>query len=94
MNEKRIASTSKLFNTVYSLTKRSRPFSDIEDAIDLQIKNGVDFGVGLYYRRTAVKSVDHVANETKSDIFNKIIEFNLKVCVIIDEASSISSLFL
>ena len=32
--------------------------------------------------------VDHVANETKSIIFTKIIEQNQKVCVITDEASS------
>ena len=57
MNEKHNASTSKLFNTVYSLTKRSRPLSDIEDAIDLQVENKVDFGVGLNSRHTAVKIV-------------------------------------
>ena len=47
-------------------------------------------------RQTAVKIVDHVANyhvanDIKNDIFTKIIAQNLKVCVIIDEASTISS---
>ena len=47
--------------------------------------------VGLYSRQTAVKIIDYVANEIKKDIFTKIIELNRKVCVIIDEASSISN---
>ncbi|XP_055384099.1 E3 SUMO-protein ligase KIAA1586-like [Condylostylus longicornis] len=39
INEKFIASTTKVFNTVYSLAKRNRPFSDLEDEIELQVKN-------------------------------------------------------
>ena len=73
INEKHIAFTCKLFNTVYSLAKRSRPFSDIEDAIDLWLKNGVDLGVGLHSRHTAAKIVDHVANDIKNDIFTKLL---------------------
>ena len=60
MNERYIASTCRVFNTVYSLAKRCRPFSDIKDEIELQIRNGVDMGVGLYSRKTAVKIVDHI----------------------------------
>ena len=48
-------------------------------------------GVGLHSRQTAVKIVDHVANDIKNDIFTKIIAQNLKVCVIIDKVSTISS---
>ena len=39
LNQKRIQSTCRVFNTVYSLVKRNRPFSDIEDEVELQIKN-------------------------------------------------------
>ena len=91
MNQKDIASTCRVFNTVYSIAKRCRLFSDVEDAIELQVKNGTDMDVGLHSRQTAVKIVDHVANDIKNDIFTKIIAQNLKVCVIIDEASTISS---
>ena len=55
MNETYIAYTCRVFNTVYSLEKRCRPFSDIKDEIELQIRNGVDMGVGLHSRKTAVK---------------------------------------
>ena len=34
-NEKYIRSTCKVFKTAYSLAKRSRPFSDVEDEIEL-----------------------------------------------------------
>ena len=76
MNQKHIASICKLFNTVYRLAKSSRPFSDVEDAIELQLKNGIDLGIGLHSRHTAGKIVDHVVNEIKNDIFTKIIEQN------------------
>ena len=42
LNKNYIDSTIKVFNTVYSLAKRTCPFSNIEDEIELQIKNGVD----------------------------------------------------
>ena len=91
LNQKHIGSTNRVFNTVYSLAKKGRPFSYVEDEIELQIKNGVDMGVGLHSRKTAVKIVDHIAKEIKKEIFTKIIEQNLKICVITDEASTISS---
>ena len=93
LNQKRIQPTCRVFNTVYSLVKQNRPFSDIEDEVELQIKNGVDIGHGLHSRKTAVKIVDHIAKEIKSKVFAKITEQNKKICrpIIIDEASTISS---
>ena len=60
MNERYIASTCRVFITVYSLAKRCRPFSDIKDEIELQIRNGVDMGIGLHSRKTAVKVIDYI----------------------------------
>jgi len=48
-------------------------------------------GVGLHSRTTAVKIVDHIAKDIKNEIFTKIIEQNLKICVIVNEASTISN---
>ena len=89
-NKKYIRSICKVFNTVYSLAKRSRPFSDVEDEIELQIKNGVDMGVGLHYRKTAVKIVAHIAKDIRCQLFSKIMKEGIKICVIVDEASTIS----
>ena len=80
LNQKRIRSTYRVFNTVHSLVKRNRPFSDIEDEVELQIKNGVDMGQRLHSRKTDVKIVDHIAKEIKSEVFAKITEQNKKIC--------------
>ena len=78
LNQKRIQSTCRVFNTVYSLVKRNRPFSDIENEVELQIKNGVDMGHGLHSRKTAAKIVDYITKEIKSKVFAKITEQNNK----------------
>ena len=71
MNERYIASTCRAFNTVYSLAKRCRPFSDINDEIELQIRNGVDMGVGLHSRKTGAKIVDHIQRISKVNYLPK-----------------------
>ena len=76
---------------MYSLVKRNLPFSDIENEVEPQIKNWLDMGHGLHSRKTAVKIIDHIAKEIKSKVFSKITEQNKKVCIIIDEALTISS---
>ena len=92
LNQKRIQSTCRVFNTVYSLVKRNRPFSDIKDEVELQIKNGVDMGHGLHSRKTAVKIVDHIAKEIKSEVFAKMLNKIKKyVLLYVDEASTIYS---
>ena len=71
-NEKYSRSTCKVFNTVYSLAKRSRPFSDVEYEIELQIKNGVDMGVGLHSRKSAVKIVAHISKDIRCQYFQRL----------------------
>jgi len=66
-----IAFACRVFNTVYSLAKRCRAFSDIEDEIELQIRNGVDMVVGLDSLKTAVKIADHIAKDIKNEIFTQ-----------------------
>ena len=46
-------------------------------------------GHELYFRKTAVKIIDHIAKEIKSEVFAKTTEQNKKICIIIDEASII-----
>ena len=49
-------------------------------------------GVRLHSRKTAVKIVDHIAKDIKSEIFTKIIATqSLKICDILDEALTISN---
>ncbi|XP_013920969.1 PREDICTED: uncharacterized protein KIAA1586-like [Thamnophis sirtalis] len=83
--------TSKVFNTVYSLAKKCKSFSDIQKEIEVQIKNGLDMGIGLQSRKTVVKIVDFIAKAIKKAIFTKIVENNLNISLIIDKVSTISS---
>ncbi|XP_023446564.3 E3 SUMO-protein ligase KIAA1586 homolog isoform X3 [Dasypus novemcinctus] len=87
-NNKNIDSTIKVFNTVYNLVKHNRPLSDIEGAIELQEKNGEVNCLNTRYSATRI--AEHIAKEMKMKIFKNIIEENAKVCVIIDEASTVS----
>ncbi|CAM4472963.1 unnamed protein product [Caretta caretta] len=91
VTEKNIAITSKIFNIVCSLVKRNRPMSDMEDEVELQIKNETDLGNGLHSRFLAIRIVEHIAELIRKQVFSKIIENNSKICIIIDEASTISS---
>ena len=48
-------------------------------------------GDGLHSHKTAVKIVDHIAKKIKSEVFAKITEQNKKICILINEASTIST---
>uniref|UniRef100_A0A8C0DBW9 KIAA1586 n=1 Tax=Balaenoptera musculus TaxID=9771 RepID=A0A8C0DBW9_BALMU len=87
-NNKNIDATVKVFNTVYSLIKHNRPLSDIEGAIELQEKNGEVNCLNTRYSATRI--AEHIAKEMKMTIFKNIIEENAKICIIIDEASTVS----
>ncbi|XP_011373305.1 E3 SUMO-protein ligase KIAA1586 homolog isoform X1 [Pteropus vampyrus] len=87
-NNKNIDATVKVFNVVYSLVKHNRPLSDIEGAIELQEKNGEVNCLNTRYSATRI--AEHIAKEMKMKIFKNIIEENAKICVIIDEASTVS----
>ncbi|KAL2792006.1 E3 SUMO-protein ligase KIAA1586 isoform c [Daubentonia madagascariensis] len=87
-NNKNIDATIKVFNTVYSLVKHNRPLSDIEGAIELREKNGEVNCLNTRYSATRI--AEHIAKEMKMKIFKNIIEENAKICIIIDEASTVS----
>ncbi|XP_034264778.1 E3 SUMO-protein ligase KIAA1586-like [Pantherophis guttatus] len=90
ISERQFGTTSKMFKTVYSLAKACIPISSIEELIELQTENGVELGVGLHSRPSVVKIVECITNEIKTQMFSSIIARNLKICLIIDEASTVS----
>uniref|UniRef100_A0A4X2K3N5 KIAA1586 n=1 Tax=Vombatus ursinus TaxID=29139 RepID=A0A4X2K3N5_VOMUR len=90
LNNKNIDATVRVFKTVYSLVKRNRPLSDIEGAIELQEKNGIDIGNCLRTRYSATRIAEHIAKEIKMKMFKNIVEENAKICVVIDEVTTIS----
>jgi hypothetical protein len=48
-------------------------------------------GSGLHSRTTATSIADHIASEIKTKVFKAIVEKQLKICIIVDEASTIAS---
>lgn len=89
--KKEVETTTKIFNTIYSLVKRNRPMSDIDAMLQLQKINNVEFGSCLQSRFTAIRIVEHIAKELRLNLFQKIISENAKMSIIIDEASTIAS---
>lgn len=90
MNENQHNTTSRVFRTVYNLAKNNRPMADIEQQVRLQQLNGIDMGVGLHSRQTATRIVEHIGLEIKKNMFDKVINRNSKISIIIDEASTVS----
>ncbi|KAJ8897992.1 hypothetical protein PR048_003352 [Dryococelus australis] len=63
----------------YYIVKNDRPYSDQFGLLELQQLNGVDIGVGLHSRYSAVEIINHISKEMK---------FTGKLSVIIDESTS------
>ncbi|MEE6474786.1 hypothetical protein FKM82_010496 [Ascaphus truei] len=71
INQKYISSQYKKFNTVYSIAKRNRQFSDIEDEIELQAKNGLDAET---IHKTLLKSLCEVGFDIEY-LINNVVAF-------------------
>ncbi|XP_044154702.1 E3 SUMO-protein ligase KIAA1586-like [Bufo gargarizans] len=90
LNEKAIAATIHIFNIVYSLALNNKPMADIEGEVQLQKINGVDVGVGLHSRKTAITIIQHISSQIRKALFSKIASCKSKLCVIIDESSTVA----
>ena len=73
------------------MAKKSRPFSDHSDLIDLQSLNGVNVGRLLHSRTTCVSIVEHVADEMVGSLMRSITQSNVPVAILIDESTTLSN---
>ena len=85
-----LAETDAVFRTAYYLAKMNRPFTDHDNLIELQGKNGVSMGTSLHSRYSSTKIVEHIAKEMQKKIVNSIVSSSSKLSVLIDEATSLS----
>lgn len=85
-----LAKTDAVFRTAYYIAKMNRPFTDHDNLIELQEKNGVNLGTSLHSRYSCTKIVEHVAREMQTKIVNSIVSSSNKLSVLIDEATSAS----
>ncbi|XP_055497234.1 E3 SUMO-protein ligase KIAA1586-like [Leucoraja erinacea] len=85
-----LAETNAVFRTAYYLAKMNRPFSDHDDLIELQEKNGVTMGTSLHSRFSSTTIVEHIAKKMQTKIVDSIVSSSSKLSVLIDEATSLS----
>lgn len=63
ISETVLAETDAVFRTAYYLAKMNRPFTDHDNLVELQEKNGVNMGTSLHSRYSSTKIVEHIAKE-------------------------------
>jgi len=69
MSETVFAETDAVFRTAYYLAKMNRTFTDHNNLIELQEKNGVNMGASLHSRYSSTKIVEHIAKEMQKKLF-------------------------
>src|SRR5690606_931402 len=82
--------TIRIFNTVYYLAKENRPFSDMENLVQLQKLNGLDMGLILHSRLSATHIVALIAIEMIKFFVKDVMTKNRKISVLVDEATTAS----
>ena len=79
-----LAETNAVFRTAYYLAKMNRPFSDHDDLIELQEKNGVNMGTSLHSRYSSTIIVEHIAKKMQTKLVDSIVSSSGKLSVLID----------
>jgi len=76
-------STKRVFNTdtVYSIVKKTRPFTDLPYDIQLQHLNGLDMGRILHSDHACADIASHIAIEMKAKVTNFLVKNNFKMSV-------------
>lgn len=74
-------STIRVFNTVYSIVKKTRPFTDLPFDIQLQKLNGLDMGRILHSDHACANIASHIALEMRTKVTNFLIKNNSKISV-------------
>lgn len=83
-------STVRVFNTVYNIVKKTRPFTDLPFDIELQKSNGLDMGRILHSDHACADISSHIATEMRAKITQFLIQNKSKISILIDEATSVS----
>jgi hypothetical protein len=83
-------STIRVFNTVYYIVKKTRPFTDLPIDIQLQKLTELDMSHILYSDHACADIASHIVIGMKAKVRNFLIKNNFKISVLIDEATSVS----
>lgn len=89
-NKDQHETTCRIFRTVYKELKQNRPFTDLEDDIDLQVLNGIKMGRILQSRISCSNISKHIGEEMRRKLLTEIINMRQKISVLIDESTTVS----
>ena len=71
MHQKNFVKTERVFRTVYNIAKSQRPFTDLQQQIDLQVLNGISMGRALDSDKTCSETAIHIASEMKQSYLQR-----------------------
>lgn len=90
MHKSELDTTIRVFRTAYKIGKHSRPFTDMPIDLNVQKLNGLNVGRVLHSNKTCGEIIDHIAHELKKKMAKDITENQRKLCVLVDESTTIS----
>ena len=79
------SATEKCLRTAYYVAKENRPYSDYENLVKLQQKNGISLGVTLHSRWSCTEMIDIIATTMRKKLIKEITKNNKKIAIIMDD---------
>ncbi|CAI6363873.1 unnamed protein product [Macrosiphum euphorbiae] len=88
------ALTEKIFRTAYFIVKNQRPYrhivyTDMPKLVDLHVNNGLEMSRILQTDNSCSNIVDHIPSEMRKKICKDIVDNRRKLCIIVDESTTI-----
>lgn len=90
LSDLNLKTTEYVFNTAYYIAKNQRPYSDLPKLIDLLSKNSLSMRRILQSDKSCSNIINYISLEIRKKICHDIIEHKRKVCVIVDESTTLS----
>lgn len=85
-----IENTKRIFRTAYTIAKNQRPYTDMQNLVDLQIINGLDMGRILQTNKACSNIIDHITFEMRKKLCLDLLHNKRKICIIVDESTTLS----
>jgi hypothetical protein len=73
MHKNEFETTYCVFQTVYKIAKKQRPFCDLPDDIHMQILNGINMGRVLHSDKSCADIATHITDEIKKKTAEDIV---------------------
>jgi hypothetical protein len=87
-NEQKFETTKRIFNTSYTIAKKSFSFCSQEALVQLQIRNGIDMGEMLFSDHSCQNIVCHIAQCMQKKLVQYILDTETYFSILIDESTT------